>query len=216
MTNENLNNEEIIEKNEDIEIEASPKEAKKFKKQILELETEIDKKDREIKKLKEKANELEISVNSWMSKAKTNERKAKDYDSHVEIMQETKNHLQRQLKSSDENVQKRLEKLVNDFIQPIEWLESSLNAKTDNEEINKWRQGFVMILQKLKEGLENQNVKEINPKRGDEFNHHECEAVEHIETNEVKDGNVYSVASKGYKLNDKVIKYAKVKIAKNI
>ena len=78
------------------------------------------------------------------------------------------------------------------------------------EDIKAIKDGFVLIYNKLIQLLKRFDVEEIQAK-GEAFNTDFHEAVTHFPTEKEEDkGKVIDVTEKGYKLKDKVIRYAKV------
>jgi molecular chaperone GrpE len=75
-----------------------------------------------------------------------------------------------------------------------------------------WRKGVEYIYSKLLTILKQHDLTEINP-LGQEFNPAEHHSVATIDTTESDDDNmVLNVVQKGYKLHDRVIRPAKVKV----
>ena len=54
------------------------------------------------------------------------------------------------------------------------------------------------------------NIECLNKK----FDHNVCEALDQVETDEVEEGTVLAVYQNGYKLNGKLMRPARVKVAK--
>ncbi|MNJ01621.1 heat shock protein GrpE [compost metagenome] len=69
-----------------------------------------------------------------------------------------------------------------------------------------------MIHTQLKEVLERFGLEEINS-LGQEFNPHVHEAVMHIEDENYSEKQIVEVLRKGYKIGEKVIRHAMVKVA---
>ena len=63
--------------------------------------------------------------------------------------------------------------------------------------------------------LKDNNVEEINPNIGDIFDDHFHEAIAPITGNEENKNTIALIQQKGYKFNDKVIRYAKVGVYVN-
>ncbi len=73
--------------------------------------------------------------------------------------------------------------------------------------------GVEMVFKRMQELLKNYQVVEIEA-MGKKFNHHEHEALMAQESLEHDDGIVLEVFQKGYKLGDRVVRTAKVKVSK--
>lgn len=83
------------------------------------------------------------------------------------------------------------------------------------EENNQIIQGFSQIKKQLEEFLKNQKVEEIEIKENESFNPNFEEIVEEVKVaNEEEENKIIEVVEKGYKLHNRVIRPAKVKIGK--
>ncbi len=94
----------------------------------------------------------------------------------------------------------------------IDDLDRAINAakQTGNQEA--WLDGFVLILKNAKKKLTEIGVEEIsNTTTFDPMLH---EALMHVESPEHKNGDIVQVLEPGYTLKGKVIKYARVSVAK--
>jgi molecular chaperone GrpE len=91
-------------------------------------------------------------------------------------------------------------------------LERAIETTTDE----KIKEGILLVIRNYSKILEAENVKEINPE-GEPFDHTTCEAIMSMPAAEgEKEGIIKKVLVKGYKLDDKVIRYAQVAVtAKN-
>jgi len=92
--------------------------------------------------------------------------------------------------------------VVDDF----ERAEKSFKEKNDKES-----EGFFLIQNKFKKILEQYNVKAMDLSKGSAFDPDLHEAITQIPATEEKlKGKIMDVVEKGYLLNDKVIRFAKV------
>lgn len=73
--------------------------------------------------------------------------------------------------------------------------------------------GVEMVFKRIQDLLKDYQVVEIEAV-GKKFNHHEHEALMVEESQEHEDGIVLEVFQKGYKLGDRVVRTAKVKVSK--
>ena len=106
--------------------------------------------------------------------------------------------------NANEQVIKSLLPVVDDF----ERAEKAVQSK-DNKEI----EGYILIKNKFKKILEQCGVKAMNIEVGADFNADFHEAITQIPApkDELK-GKIIDVVEKGYLLNEKVIRFAKVVI----
>jgi molecular chaperone GrpE len=87
-------------------------------------------------------------------------------------------------------------------------LERALTSGGDFETLKK---GLTMVLTQLNSGLTNLGVEEISTEIPFDPNLHN--AVMHIEDDEAEQGKIVETFQKGYKIKDKIIRYAMVKVA---
>ncbi|MEE0978032.1 MAG: nucleotide exchange factor GrpE [Muribaculaceae bacterium] len=109
------------------------------------------------------------------------------------------------LKNAAESVLKGLLPIVDDF-------ERGLDAIKDSSDAKAVKEGMLLIYNKLVKYLEQNGVKEI-PTDNVPFDteYHEAIALVPVDDNDKK-GKVIDTVAKGYTLNDKVIRHAKVAV----
>lgn len=76
-----------------------------------------------------------------------------------------------------------------------------------------WTRGFLQIQNQIIEFLKKEGIEEIKS-TDEKFDPSTMEVVEEVEVEEKEHGEVIEELQKGYKMNDKVIRPAKVKISK--
>ena len=105
-------------------------------------------------------------------------------------------------KTASESIMVELRPILDDFERAIQTME---NKETDAN-----YEGVVLIYNKFKRTLEQKGLEEINAKDA-VFDTDEHEALTNVPvTDESQKGKVLDVIQKGYKLNGKVIRYARV------
>ena len=130
-------------------------------------------------------------------------------DKYLRLFSEFDNHRKRTAKekldltaTASENVIKDILPVLDDFERALQNME-----KNGNEA---YLQGVTLIFNKLKDTLKKKGLEEIEA-MGVEFNTDEHEALTMIPApEEDKKGKVLDVIQKGYKLNGKVIRFARV------
>ena len=118
-------------------------------------------------------------------------------------------------KRKDEEVSNTLkyanQDIIKDLLNSVDNLERALSNKDVSEEVKKYLSGFELIYENLKTILSNYGVTEIN-RVGEVFDPSQEQALV-TECQEDKDDDiVLEVLLKGYKLKDRVIRPASVKI----
>ena len=118
-------------------------------------------------------------------------------------------------KRKDEETQTALkyanQDLIKELLNTMDNLERALKNKDVSDEVKKYLNGFEMIYENLKCTLQNYGVTEIN-RVGELFNPNEEQALLTECVEDQDDDVVLEVLLKGYKLKDRVIRPASVKI----
>lgn len=137
-------------------------------------------------------------------------------DKYFRALAETENSKKRLMHERQEIIAYSISNIVEDMLGPIDSLEKALSF-TDNlsEEMQNWAIGFKMILNQFKSGLENHGIVSYESK-GKPFDTNYHEAIEMVETDDVEEGIVIEELMKGYKHDNRIIRVAKVKVAKKI
>lgn len=144
------------------------------------------------------------------------EKEASDYkDKYLRQLAEMDNMRKRLQKEREEYVQYAIENLVVDFLNPIDQFENALSfTQNMSDEVKHWALGFQMILRQFKDVLSSSGIEPFTSE-GTQFDPHLHEAVEMLETTEYPSGTVTEESIKGYKMGKRVIRPARVKVAKN-
>ena len=158
------------------------------------------KKDKE----KEKIQELQAEIE------KLNAEKAELNDRFLRLFSEFDNYKKRVSKEKLDLISTASEKVIVSILPIIDDFERAITANEKADNIDSIKEGFNLIYNKLLQMMKRFDVEEIQAK-GEEFNTDYHEAVTHFPAqNEEDKGKVIDVTEKGYKLKDKVIRYAKV------
>lgn len=130
-------------------------------------------------------------------------------DKYLRLMAEYDNFRKRSQKERDDIYPNATAAVVGKFLPIIDNFERAAGFPHGDDEFGK---GFDMIHQSMKEVLTSMGVEEIG-KAGEVFNPEVHNAVMHIEDETLGENVVAAVLQKGYKLGDKVIRYAMVQTA---
>lgn len=135
-------------------------------------------------------------------------------DKYFRLLAEMENTRKRMQKEKHEMTRFAIENVISEILLPIDTLESALGFTDQmSEETKNWAKGFEMILTQFKEILSNHNISAFHSK-GQQFDPHKHEAVEMEETLEHPEGTILQEFLKGYKSGDRVLRAARVKVAK--
>ncbi|MBA2368193.1 MAG: nucleotide exchange factor GrpE [Candidatus Protochlamydia sp.] len=133
---------------------------------------------------------------------------------YLHLLADAENARKRLQKERQEMTRYALESLIVDFLHPLDNLENALKFAQDmSEEVKNWAFGFQMILAQFKDILTSNGVSPIDSK-GTPFDPHVHEALEMIETTGHIPGTIVEESIRGYKMGDRVIRPARVKVAK--
>ncbi|MGC9373471.1 MAG: nucleotide exchange factor GrpE [Bacteroidales bacterium] len=133
-------------------------------------------------------------------------------DKYLRLAAEYDNYRRRTLKEKMELAKSAGEDILINILPVMDDFERGLASIDKAKEVDAIKEGVLLIYNKFKEFLKQRGVKEIEAKEK-EFDTDLHEAVTKIPApSEELKGKVIDVIEKGYLLNDKVIRYAKVVI----
>ncbi len=122
------------------------------------------------------------------------------------------NYRKRTLKEKAELILNGGEKVVSAILPIIDDMERAIDNGAKTDDLQVLREGMELIYHKMMKALESLGVKEIETKDAD-FNTDVHEAVAMVPgMGDDKKGKVIDCLQKGYQLNDKVIRHAKVAV----
>ncbi len=157
---------------------------------------------KKIEELEEKIAALEGEKATLESEKATLEGEKADLeDKNLRMMAEFDNYRRRTNKEKLELMETAGEKIFTEMLPLIDDFERAIDAIDD--------EGVKLIYQKFLSFLDKQGVHAIETENAD-FNTDEHEAITTLAAGEEKKGKVIDCTQKGYKLGDKVIRFAKV------
>lgn len=147
----------------------------------------------EIDQLKKKVNEYS---DGW-------QRERADFTNYRNIIQ----------RDQDEMKNNLIADVVKHYLDVSDDIERALKNAPDGNEVKDWVEGIRLISQKLKTILESEGVKRI-PAENEIFDSHRHEAIATEENPLFESGHVIEIIQQGYQIGDRVIRPARVKVAK--
>lgn len=132
-------------------------------------------------------------------------------DKYLRLQAEFDNFRKRTLREKMELVQSGSAECVKNFLPLMDDLQRALEAIEKSNDLEALREGVKLIAQKFRETLKKQNVKEIEA-LGLELDTDHHEAVARFDAGKEKKGKIVDVVQPGYKMGDKVLRFAKVVI----
>ena len=134
----------------------------------------------------------------------------KEKKEYLFLMAEFDNFRKRTLKEKMEIMKNGAEKAMGDILPLIDDFERALQAMNEQTDVNSLREGVELIYNKFVKYLKSNGVEAIDSDKA-EFDTELHEAVANFPTpDEEMKGKVIDTVQKGYKINDKVLRHAKV------
>ncbi len=130
-------------------------------------------------------------------------------DKNLRMMAEYDNYRRRTQKEKLDLMETAGEKIFTEMLSLVDDFERASEAMHKTEDVSSLREGIDLIQQKFIKFLDKHNIHAIETKDAD-FNTDEHEAITTFAAGEDKKGKVIDCTQKGYKLGDKVIRFAKV------
>ena len=136
----------------------------------------------------------------------------KEKKEYLFLMAEFDNYRNRVVKEKSEILRNGAEKVLADLLPIVDDFERGLAATADAEDAAAVRSGMELIYHKLVKYLESNGVKAMDS-TGNDFDPELHEAIASIPApNEELKGKVVDTTQKGYMINDKVLRHAKVAV----
>ena len=176
----------------------------KDKEEIIEEDTKAEEKDEvgaeEV--LSKKIAELEDEIKSLK-------------EDELRYRAETENYRKRLLKDKENAVRFANESLIKDLLDPLDNFSRALDAADKSEDFKALKDGISMVESQLMSILKNNWGLEVIDKSGVPFDPEEHEACLMEEVDGLDEDTVTMMLQKGYKLNGRVIRPAKVKVGRS-
>ena len=142
------------------------------------------------------APELEQQIAEWQ-------------DKFLRLQAEFDNYRKRTLREKMELVERGGADVLKAMLPIADDMDRAVEAMAKSDDMDALREGVVLIAQKFHEVLRSCGVSEIEAK-GLELNTDHHEAVARFQAGEEQRGKIIDVVQKGYRLHDKVLRFAKV------
>jgi molecular chaperone GrpE len=124
------------------------------------------------------------------------------------------NYKKRVLRDASRSHQDAMTSIVKVFLGVADDLERALKNKPDAKHIKNWTDGIELIQQKLLTQMNNLGVERMETRPGDEFDPNFHEAITQEENPDYEDGQIIEVVQPGYKISDRIIRPAMVRVAR--
>lgn len=132
-------------------------------------------------------------------------------DKYLRFYAEFENFKRRKNKEIETNNVYKSQKVITEILPSLDNLERALQVESDNEEIKSLLKGVEMVYEGLLNVLKSEGVELIETENA-QFDPNYHHAVMQDEDNEKESGAILDTFQKGYKLKDRVIRPAMVKV----
>lgn len=158
----------------------------------------------------ENAEETDETAQLEAKVAELQEQLEKEKKEYLFLMAEFDNFRKRTMKEKVDIIKNAAEKAMKDILPVIDDFERALQAMNEQKDVEGLKEGVELIYNKFIKYLESNGVKAIESDKA-EFDTELHEAVANFPTPEEElKGKVIDTVQKGYKINDKVLRHAKV------
>ncbi len=136
-------------------------------------------------------------------------------DKYLRLLADMENARKRMQKEKHDATRFAIENVIREFLMPLDNFENAMGfVSQTSEETQNWAKGFKMILTQFKDILASHQVKPFESK-GVLFDPHLHEVIEVEETEKYQAGTILQEFLRGYKCGDRILRPARVKVAKN-
>lgn len=134
----------------------------------------------------------------------------KEKKEYLFLMAEFDNFRKRTLREKSELIKNAAESAFKGLLPIVDDFERALKATEGSDDAGSVREGMELIYKKLKKYMEQNGVKEMDPEDRD-FDADRHEAISAVPVpDESRKGKILDTVEKGYTINDKVLRHAKV------
>ena len=168
-----------------------------------------NKKDKTASKPKKnKPENKEVEKNSSENEIQKEDQDFKE--KYIRLYSEYENYRKRTAKEKIDLITSASENVIKELLPILDDFERAIDNNKNVEDASVLKEGFDLIYSKMHKGLVNQGLKPMEA-NGKDFDSEIHEAITKIPAhNEKLKGKVVDVIEKGYQINEKVIRYAKV------
>ena len=168
-----------------------------------------NKKDKTASKSKKnKPEDKEVEKNSSENEIQKEDQDFKE--KYIRLYSEYENYRKRTAKEKIDLITNASENVIKELLPILDDFERAIDNNKNVEDASVLKEGFDLIYSKMHNGLINQGLKPMEA-NGKDFDSEIHEAITKIPApNEKLKGKVVDVIEKGYQINEKVIRYAKV------
>ncbi len=156
----------------------------------------------------------EISIEDLQKELAEVQAKVAEYWDQVVRSKAEMENVKRRATRDVENARKySVEKFASDLLPVVDSLEQGIETSANATDISTLREGMEMTTKMLISTLEKQGLIQVHP-HGEKFNPEYHEAMAMIESPDVAEDHVINVFQKGYQLNGRLVRPARVVVSR--
>ena len=160
------------------------------------------------KSKKNKPEDKEVEKNSSENEIQKEDQDFKE--KYIRLYSEYENYRKRTAKEKIDLITNASENVIKELLPILDDFERAIENNKNVEDASVLKEGFDLIYSKMHKGLINQGLKPMEA-NGKDFDSEIHEAITKIPApHEKLKGKIVDVIEKGYQINEKVIRYAKV------
>jgi molecular chaperone GrpE len=145
--------------------------------------------------------------------AEAEKRAAENYDKYVRTVAELDNYRKRAVREKTDAIQYGNENLLRDILPLVDGMDRALEHACNSEDFEAFRKGLKLLQGQLLGCLQKHGVEMIDT-AGKDFDPHVHEAMMQVESAEHGDSKVVGEFERGYLLNGRLLRPAKVSVCK--
>lgn len=178
----------------------------------VEVEDEVEDED-EVELLEQVEQVEQVILTEEQVKIDALETDVKELNDRLIRVQADYDNFRRRTKQEKEAAAKyKAQNLIEEIIPAVDNFDRALGVKAESEEAKAILQGMDMVYRQLADALKNEGL-EVIESVGQSFDPHFHQAVIQVETDEFESNHVVEELQKGYKLRDRVLRPAMVKVS---
>ncbi|MBM7569612.1 nucleotide exchange factor GrpE [Aquibacillus albus] len=185
-------------------------EAENQEESVEEVEQELVEED-ENSDAKQEASSRDSDLEVEKEKEALIKEKEELYQRLLRVQAEYDNFRKRTQREKESDLKYKSQSIVTELLPVVDNFERALNVELKDESANSFVEGMEMVYRQLTDTLKKEGVEEIKTE-GEQFDPHLHQAVMQVEDDQYDSNVIVEELQKGYKLKDRVIRPAMVKV----
>lgn len=171
------------------------------------------KRNKEEKEHEEEVNGMETLQGLQDELTKAQEESKQNYEALLRERADFINFKRRTEANHEQTILAKKAEILKNFLTVLDNMDLAIQHKPENAENEEWWKGIELVYRQLQGVLATEGMEPIKA-QGEEFDPTIHEAVSHEDNDAVESGKVIGVVKQGYKLGDRIVRPALVRVAK--